>query len=151
MNRERITRALRITTSAVFGVLCALLIGLSVRSYWVQDVVWGWLPISGYLQLNSSTGHVKMIANGEQQEPVWRYRSRAPDPPRHNWYWNLDRASRFGWWLDITVPLWFPALLTAALSAALWIRWSRRFSLSTLLIVTTLIALVLGAVVIAAR
>ncbi len=137
-------RKLRIAFSAACGIVCLFLIVLWVRSHWVQDVVWGWFPISGYLQLNSNTGHVKMIVNGEQQEPVWQYESRAPDPLRHTWYWNLDRASRFGWWLDITFPLCVPVLLTAALPAALWIRWSRRFSLRTLLIATTLVAVVLG-------
>ena len=39
----------------------------------------------------------------------------------------------------------------AALAAAPWIRWSRRFSLRTLLIATTLVAVVLGLIVYAAR
>jgi hypothetical protein len=34
---------LRITVSAVFGILCVLLIALWVRSYWYQDCFNGWL------------------------------------------------------------------------------------------------------------
>jgi hypothetical protein len=45
------------------------------------------------------------------------------------------------------VPYWFLVLLTGSCAVAPWISWSRRFSLRTLLIATTLIAVVLGAVV----
>jgi hypothetical protein len=38
---------------------------------------------------------------------------------------------------NITVPHWFAAILTCALSAIPWIHWSKRFSLRTLLIATT--------------
>ena len=55
----------------------------------------------------------------------------------------------FGPFIDI--PQWFPVLLFATLATAPWIRWSKRFSLRTLLIATTLVAVVLGLVVYAAR
>src|SRR4029078_4692141 len=47
----------------------------------------------------------------------------------------------------LTVPYWASLLLTVALSTAPWIGWSRRCSLRTLLIVTTLVAVVLGLIV----
>ena len=40
---------------------------------------------------------------------------------------------------------WLPALLFAAVAAIPWLRW--RFSLRTLLIATTLVAVVLGLIV----
>jgi hypothetical protein len=46
-------------------------------------------------------------------------------------------------------PHWFLVLLSAAFATAPWIRW--RFSLRTLLIATTLVAVVLGLIVWAAR
>ena len=46
---------------------------------------------------------------------------------------------------------WFPVLLSIMLAVAPWIRLSKRFSLRTLLIATTLVAVVLGLVVWAAR
>ena len=49
----------------------------------------------------------------------------------------------------MTMPIWGAVLLAAALAAAPWLRW--RFSLRTLLIVTTLVAVVLGLAVYAAR
>jgi hypothetical protein len=47
-------------------------------------------------------------------------------------------------------PFWFPVVLVISLAAVPWIHWSRRFSLRSLLIVTTLIAIVLGLAVFAA-
>jgi hypothetical protein len=44
-------------------------------------------------------------------------------------------------------PHWLPALLLASVAAAPWIHWSRRFSLRTLLITTTLVTVVLGLIV----
>jgi len=48
---------------------------------------------------------------------------------------------------EADLPFWFLTLLPAATSALPWIHWSRRFSLRTLLIATTLVALALGLVV----
>ena len=45
---------------------------------------------------------------------------------------------------DFNVPYWIPAIIFAAAPAALWIPWSKRFSLRTVLIATTLVAVVLG-------
>jgi hypothetical protein len=47
----------------------------------------------------------------------------------------------------VTVPDWFLIGVALALSAAPWIRWSNRFSLRTLLIATTLVAVALGLIV----
>ena len=47
----------------------------------------------------------------------------------------------------IAAPQWFLMLLTVVLAASPWIQRSRRFSLRTLLIATTLVAVVLGMVV----
>jgi hypothetical protein len=60
----------------------------------------------------------------------------------------------FGWKLVPTVgmfivPLSFPTGLAATLAAAPWLPW--RFNLRTLLITTTLVAVVLGPVVYATR
>jgi hypothetical protein len=47
--------------------------------------------------------------------------------------------------LELGVPFWFIVLISLAITAAPWLRHlSWRFSLRTLLIATTLIALVLG-------
>ena len=48
-----------------------------------------------------------------------------------------------GW--EIAVPFWLPTVVIAALSVGPWLRW--KLSLRTLLIVTTLVAVVLGVIV----
>jgi hypothetical protein len=50
-----------------------------------------------------------------------------------------------------TVPIWMLGAHVLALAAVPWIYWSNRFSLRTLQIVTTLVAVVLGLIVWAAR
>jgi hypothetical protein len=44
--------------------------------------------------------------------------------------------------IDFGIPYWFVASLAAALAAAPWLEW--RFSLRTLLIVMTVLAIMLG-------
>ena len=48
--------------------------------------------------------------------------------------------------MGLAVPHWFCVLTTVALAVAPWFRWSKRFSLRTLLIATTLVAVALGMV-----
>ena len=88
-----------------------------------------------------------MIANGETQKPIWRFVSHSPARQTRHWALALDTHSRFGWWLDVTVPISFIALVVGTCAAIPWIGWSNRFSLRTLLIATTLVAVVLGAIV----
>ena len=47
----------------------------------------------------------------------------------------------------VLIPHWFPLLLVAILAAAPWMSWPKRFTLRTLLIATTLVAVVLGVIV----
>ena len=47
----------------------------------------------------------------------------------------------------VIVPDWFLIGVAVALSAVPWLRWSKQFSIRTLLIAMTLIAVMLGAVV----
>ena len=62
---------------------------------------------------------------------------------------NLNPPYRFGTFAIETAPpsvapFWLTIILFAALAAAPWIPWSRRFSLRTLLIAMTLVAVGLG-------
>jgi hypothetical protein len=59
---------------------------------------------------------------------------------------STPRAQHFDF--SLTVPFWFLVLASAAAMATPWLQWLRpRFSLRTLLIATTLVAVVLGAIV----
>jgi hypothetical protein len=63
-----------------------------------------------------------------------------PVPLMLGFLWDSSPGSFYG-----IIPIWFLITLSAALAVAPWMRW--RFNLRTLLIATTLIAFVLGAVV----
>jgi hypothetical protein len=52
---------------------------------------------------------------------------------------------------EIHLPFWFAILIVVCCGYSPWLPWSKRFSLRTLLIATTLVAVVLGAVVYAVK
>jgi hypothetical protein len=165
-NRERIEhRNLRIAFSAVCGILCLLVLMLWVRSYWWGDVVYVRpAPTPDFVGLYSIRGQVTLDA--------------LYGPGRHPnasiaWYWGrtwrrqqdyqhatvrepLNSVLGFSSYSDneyqtLSVPHWSLLLLFASLVATPWIHWSYRFSLRTLLIATTIVAALLGAVVWAVR
>jgi hypothetical protein len=51
----------------------------------------------------------------------------------------------------LVIPYWFLVIFSIALTSAPWIHWSKSFSLRTLLIATTLIAVILRLIIYAAR
>jgi hypothetical protein len=114
-------RKLRIAWSVFWGIACVLLIGLWVRSY-------------------RPTGPIELLG-----VPVWfddgAIRVFDPSPPpgvlaNDSIYFN-DSYFR--------LPIWWLAGGAIAAVVVPWLRW--RFSLRTLLIATTLVALVLGLIV----
>ena len=61
-----------------------------------------------------------------------------------------DEDGTLGFFYDgmhVGLPYWFLAFVPATIATIPWFRWSKRFSLRTLLIATTLIAVVLGIIV----
>jgi hypothetical protein len=48
---------------------------------------------------------------------------------------------------ELRIPYWLLVFTSGALAAIAWLPWSKRFSLRTLLIATTLVAIVLGIIV----
>jgi hypothetical protein len=124
-----------------------LLIVLWVRSYWICDVAYGGFGFPGYLQIDSNHGDIKLIANAEFTPPKWSYTSCVPSVNDQVWFIKLDTKSTFGWLLNLSIPHWFSVGVTASIAAASWFGWARNFSLRTLLIATTLVAVALGLVV----
>jgi hypothetical protein len=114
---------LRIAVTALCLTACVLIVALWVRSYEAKHEISTRIPL-GYLEVASHKGrlHVRVF----DSEPVtlaWPYRT-------------LFKVHHL-----------IPALFAAALAAVPWIRWSNRFSLRTLIIATTLVAVGLGFVV----
>lgn len=146
MNRPRLIRWLRFAVSAVCLLALVGLIVLWARSYWWRESLWGWLPTPGYLQVTSEYGGMMIIVTTEHSPSRWSISSKQAFPLYR--YWEIALQNN-GVWRGVTifVPHWFLLLLYAALAFVPWLPWSTRYSLRTLLIVTTLVAAVLGLIV----
>jgi hypothetical protein len=150
-------RKLRILWTVFCGIACVLLVVLWARSYWRIDGLS--FPLTSRLSLNlgsmpGCTGagiSPKSMSLPNQPLPSWNSGSTeewlnipvAARPYNPSRIWGTFFASGEG----VVVPYWFAILIIACLATAPWIHWSNRFSLRTLLIATTLVAVVLGVVV----
>ena len=127
-------RKLRIAWSVACGIACVLLVVLWVRSRGTIDTVAaGYWP--GRRVLVES--HLGKVYVGFYSGPVTLYRLSNQIRPS-NYFPSLKTAT-------FVVPLWIFIVATALAGTAPWLR--KRYSLRTLLIATTLIAVVLGLVV----
>jgi hypothetical protein len=158
-------RKLRIAFSAVCGVLCLLLIALWVRSYWKWDSPHGPISSTRWMQINSIRGYLFVgigeqasTGNGKWKWRSFRARSLTDTGATGTVAWSFTRkvgvlgcgvvesnGMRF-----VYLAYWFLAALMATLAVSPWVRWKPRFSLRTLLIATTLVAILLGLIVYAA-
>jgi hypothetical protein len=138
-------RKLRIAWSVVCGVVAVLLIVLWVRSYSTIDCLSksmsgqeiALISINGHITLASFYGATHDRAISLSHAPVSHFAGYMG--------FVLNKAS---FKITLTHPI---SLLAVCLLAALpWPRWPKRFSLRTLLIATTLVAVVLGLIVYAA-
>jgi hypothetical protein len=154
---SRFIRYLRIAFSVVCVILCLLLIALWIRSYNHNDVLRKNTRLR-ILFLNSWKGRLTYWPS------VWE-----PNPrvPLTNYAEAVDEIIQGGshpvlgfgivythGGLNDTIvfaPYWFPVLSFAVLAAIAWFPWQRRFSLRTLLIATTLMAVALGTIVWSSR
>jgi hypothetical protein len=134
---------LRIAWSVAWGVVAVLLCVLWVRSYWRWDRVASNTQRYDAVSLGSARGGVQFersvlpVVDGWESglldEPV------GPILTPLQWYGTPTSHI-------IYIPYWAPFLLIAVVSGLPWLV-VRRFSLRTLLIATTLVAVVLGLVV----
>jgi hypothetical protein len=149
---------LRIAFSVLCGILSLLLIMLWVRSYWLWDIIY-YRPTEATAFRALSTEGAVHFHNASNGLPVM------DSPPIIGW--SLRTSSHAGYGSDIAdaspfkkvfrgfesrfyrgawhLPYWFLVLMPAALGAAPWVfQWNWRFSLRTLLIAVTLVAVLLG-------
>jgi hypothetical protein len=149
MNRPRILRLLRIAVSAVCLVFCAAFLLLWVRSYSWFDWMAAPLPRSYVVEATTKPGRFNVLISGPAfRRNHWEFTSNPipGDAPQRTL--SKRQQTHFDWAvflgrLHVAMPLWFPVIVTAALSATLGIR-SYRFSLRTMLLATTFVAVVLG-------
>jgi hypothetical protein len=155
MPSPRLIRGLRIAWSVWWGILCVLFVVLWVRTYCRIDLFWGPVTTRGQIVVVSMRGRVFAGENygGRSTQwstqsgnlyAKWRSASTTIFPARDALGFALVADPNS---LGMVVPYWFAVLVAAIFAKIPWAHWSKRFSVRTLLIATTLIAVVLGLVV----
>jgi hypothetical protein len=135
-------RRTRIAVSVFFGVLTAALCVLWVRSYWWVDVV-----RRGTESVGSSQGRI--FVNDVYNLPgKGKVVTRSIAGNRIH-FWTARQEDLVAVGVGKVFPQWPAILLAVVSSAAPWLHY--RFSLRTLLIATTLVAVVFGLVSFLAR
>jgi hypothetical protein len=157
----RTLRYLRIAFTAACGFACILLSALWIRSYWRSDICAVAVSNSSFVGVGSSLGVFKAchadfppgFFGGRwqfQSSPIVNRRDFQIRPsPRYRGALGFGIA-RDPTMLMLHVPHWFCIGVIGALATLPWIKSLRRFSLRTVLIVTTIVAAILGLIVAAA-
>jgi hypothetical protein len=155
-------RKLRIAWSVFSGLACVLVMLLWVRSYWWADFLNAPIGANGY-SLSSVRGRLGVDARpAEVAVTGWEYSNGRMDDPHESA--DTPQPNRDDDMSDsfsvttvtttellrvVTLPHGLLSLLFATVAAIPWVR--RSFSLRSLLIATTLVAVVLGIIVFATR
>jgi hypothetical protein len=149
------SRKLRITWSVFWGVGAVLLMVSWVRSYRCEDVL-GWVQGSArnLFAVGSMYGTIAFSfqPGGDAEEqllPQFCRVQRPLDPSLKSIKsFALDANANI---TSIRFPIWLLIALVTAIGTVAWLRFSWRFSLRRLIIATTLVAIALGAIVLAIR
>ena len=136
-------RRLRIAVSVFFAVFAVFFAALWVRSYLRGDSLQYGYRSNSAVSVSSIRGVVSWTAIQWPAPYGWQFRSA---PLKHPY----TRRPQFEWLSNpqighLRTPHWLFVISCAALGASPWLAW--RFSVRTLLFATTLVAVVLGLVV----
>jgi hypothetical protein len=154
-------RKLRIAWSLGCAIACMLLIALWVRSYWwVTNIqVPNILGHDNQMVLSQGTIHISSCFNYEPESMsalIHNYHRSTIDyndfsgaPEYRQFLFRVQELGRYD--LRLIFPYWSAAIVSAAIAALPWLSCIRRFSLRTLLIATTLLAVLLGLIVAVTR
>jgi hypothetical protein len=147
-------RKLRIAWSVGCGIVAVLLCLLWVRSYWWVEMIGAPLTSKYYFGVGSHPGCIGFaihpmgnLSSSQikrfQRVPTERWLASVQQDilPNISRVWGQFSFKRYSY----LIPDWFVLFVLAALTGTPWIRLS--FSLRTLLIATTLVAVVLGLIV----
>jgi hypothetical protein len=146
-------RRLRIAMSVFFAVLTVALCVQWVRSYGVRKIRQG--PIGKHvLSIQSAQGELGIgFWDWPYKTFAWNMRTNADTESLWPTVKGESPFSNLGirWYRQsipdmtlVVVPFWLPVSMAATIAVAPWIIHLRRFSLRTMLIATTLVAVVLG-------
>ena len=141
-------RRLRISWSVGWIVASLLVIALWMRSYRAFDYVSGMATASRQVEVFAVQGRVVIGTwGGETTFTRWYHRSNAVADSQGTVNMLKNQENAMGFAIikpSVVIPYYFFAAVTGALAVAPWIRWSKRFTIRTLLIATTLVAAILG-------
>ncbi len=147
MNRTRLIRWLRITALAVCLIACVGLVVIWISSYRQSyyhllthrdDRVFIIASASGLLHTNYNLSHrVAYRIYSPPYDPI-----DVSDEFTPVLGFSYVQISEGGW--KLAIPYWSLVLLSATLAYVPWLPWSTRFSLRTLLILTAVVAALLG-------
>ena len=145
---------LRTAWSVTWGTLCVLMAVLWVRSYFAQDTVFISYQ-SRQITIDTFHGVCYVISDKQiQGSPFHLYHSVENDKPLKGKFFPTHAGVHLPGVVynsDVTLsflmPYWFCITGVVVAATVAWIPWSKRFSLRTLLIATTLVAVALGFVV----
>jgi hypothetical protein len=135
--------------SIVCLVLCVALMAMWVRSY---DLRTGLLATTRHFNVGSLQGRL-MLLPGENDEWWWESHGNQANYPVDPAYISIPRGTSnpFGFRVHLAwkksaliAPYWFLVLTAGSLAMAFQLRWPWRFTLRSLFIVTTFLAVVLG-------
>jgi hypothetical protein len=134
---------LRIAWLVAWGVGAVLLAALWVRSYWwMESVNWSAVGLRTVMNTSEDGGIGVIVTDLRIAGPSAYARPPAASQLQRRWMFARSLGK-----IDMVVafPHWVPTIIFGAVGAAPWLPW--RFSLRTLLIVTTLVAVGVGLIV----
>jgi hypothetical protein len=147
-------RKLRIAWSVFWALAAVLLIVLWVRGYWWVEQLPVPIPGNHVIGLATMPGVFAVVIDPNWGRPPWTTGSN----PADEWLaaGGYDHSRVWGFFgiqaTAVIIPFWFSLVIVVSIATIPWARQlPYRFSLRTLLIATTLVAVVLGLVVWAAR
>ncbi len=155
MDRPRVIRWLRITASAACLIACVAFSVLWVRSF--QKNTKNYRLYGDRVSYLDS--HMRLLGIWSEGGAITLSVTNRELGSRGGWLTYGAETRIFGFGANtkggsksVRIPHWFLVLLSATLAYVPWLPWwSPRFSLRTMLIVTTVVAIVLGLVVAFAR
>jgi hypothetical protein len=134
---------LRIAASVFFAVVAVVLCVLWVTSYWKWVAFFGELPDTNAFSVQSGGGSVAvymMRADGSWRLGIYDARkvmAKMQHMPLPAFQYGIESGVTI-----VRAPHWFLLVVAGTAAAIPWLPW--RFSLRTMLIATTLVAVVLG-------
>jgi hypothetical protein len=150
-------RKLRIAWSVAWGIAAMLLVALWVRSYAWIDAFSFPITASKDIGAGSAFGHVAILLDRPGNNPRFDTVHVPVEKLKAGFLESIPKSfwggvSTDGSTTAIWIRSWLPLLATAILGGTPWLPWwPKRFTLRTLLVATTLVAIGLGLIVWLAR